>query len=204
VPPATFGGSGLAVLPEFNITVRDLPGFHIVELQGELDMMSAVGLADALVEIAGSTVVVDLSGLTFMDSSGISAVVVARNRILADGRGRLVLTRPGAIVRKVLEIVGLSAWIVEGAPEWDESTRPASSRGRNPDRPAAMDWSVQPQVWAWIRSHLHALRQTWHITGACFIPDCEERAMHFPPSRYCTTHTSKGWRLVKVETPRTR
>jgi len=48
----------------------------------------------------------------------------------------------------------------------------------------------QPHVWAWIRRNLYALRQTWHKTGACLIPDCEERAMHFPPSRYCKMHTS--------------
>jgi len=108
------------VSPEFSITTRELPGLHIVALHGELDIVSAYGLALALVEVAGSTVVVDLSGLTFMDSSGISALVMARNRIVADGRGQLVLARPGAIVRRALEIVGLNAWIVEWSPGWDE------------------------------------------------------------------------------------
>lgn len=61
---------------EFSVTSRDLPGFHIVALHGELDIVSAYDLALALVEVAGSTVVaVDLSDLTFMgfhwhDSSG--------------------------------------------------------------------------------------------------------------------------------------
>ena len=73
--------------PEFSITARNLPGVHIVTLHGELDIASADGLADALVEVAGSTVVVDLSGLTFMDSSGIGALVVARNRVLSEGMG---------------------------------------------------------------------------------------------------------------------
>ena len=119
-PPATFGGNGLAVSPEFSITTRDLPGVHILALHGELDIVSAYDLALALVEVAGSTVIVDLSDLIFIDSSGISALVMARNRILADGRGQLVLTRPGGIVRTALEIVGLSAWIVEWSPDWDE------------------------------------------------------------------------------------
>ena len=55
-------------------------------LHGELDIVSAYDLALALVEVAGSTVVVDLSDLTFMDSTGISALVMARKRILDDGR----------------------------------------------------------------------------------------------------------------------
>jgi hypothetical protein len=42
---------------------------HIVALRGELDREAAVGLSTWLVEIAGSPVVVDLSELSFMDSS---------------------------------------------------------------------------------------------------------------------------------------
>lgn len=63
---------------------------------------------------------VDLSGLTFMDSSGIGALVVARNRVLSKGLGQLVVTRPTAIVRTAFEIVGLTAWIVDWSADWDE------------------------------------------------------------------------------------
>ena len=34
--------------------------------------------------------------------------------------GDLVLTRPTAIVRMALEVVGLSGWIVDWSPQWDE------------------------------------------------------------------------------------
>lgn len=108
------------MLPEFSIIVRSLPELHIVALHGELDVASADGLASSLVELAGSTLVVDLSDLSFMDSSGIGALVRARNRIRAEGLGDLVLTRPGAVVRKALEIVGLDAWTVEWSPDWTE------------------------------------------------------------------------------------
>lgn len=83
-------------------------------------MESARGVADAIAEVAGSTVVVDLADLTFMDSTGISALVVARNRILTVGQGQLVVTRPTKIVRRAMDIVGLSDWIVEWSPDWDE------------------------------------------------------------------------------------
>ncbi len=122
VPPAPFGRNGFAVVPEFSFTVRDLPDIHVVLLHGELDIVSAEGLADALVKVAGSTLVVDLSDLTFMDCSGIDALVVARNRILANGQGQLVVTRPTAFVRKALEIVGLGAWIVQWLSDWNEET----------------------------------------------------------------------------------
>ena len=108
------------MLPDFSITVRNLPDLHVVAMHGELDVASAEGLTDALIELAGSTLVVDLSGLTFMDSSGIGALVRARNRIKAEGLGEMVLTRPGAIVGRALGIVGLSAWIVDWSPDWNE------------------------------------------------------------------------------------
>ena len=108
------------MLPDFSITVRNLPDVHVVAMHGELDVASAGGLENSLVELAGSTLVVDLSGLMFMDSSGIGALVRARNRIKAEGLGEMVLTRPGEIVRRALEIVGLSAWIVDWSPDWNE------------------------------------------------------------------------------------
>jgi anti-sigma B factor antagonist len=110
--------------PEFCITATDLPDpdVHVVALHGELDIVSANGLACALVEVAGSTVVVDLSGLTFMDCSGIDALVAAKTRILDNGLGQLVVTRPSAIVRKALEIVGLGGWIMAWSPDWDRQT----------------------------------------------------------------------------------
>lgn len=101
------------MLPEFSVTVLDLPDMHVVALHGELDVVSADGLVDVLVEEAGSTLVVDLSGLTFMDCTGIAALVKARNRIRSKGLGQLVLSRPGVIVRKTLETVGLGEWIME-------------------------------------------------------------------------------------------
>ncbi len=108
------------MLPDFSVTIRNVPDVHVVALFGELDAATSDGLADAIVGAAGSTVVVDLSGLTFMDSSGIGALVVAKKRIVANGLGQLVLTRPGAAVSRVLDIVGLSQWVVEWSPDWNE------------------------------------------------------------------------------------
>ncbi len=90
---------------------------HVVSLQGELDMATAEGLAEWLVGISGSTVVVDLSELTFMDSSGITAIVMARNQMLEMGDD-LILTRPHPNVERALEVVGLGAWVTDWDPAW--------------------------------------------------------------------------------------
>jgi anti-anti-sigma factor len=108
------------VLPQFSITVRNLPDLdmHVVELSGELDIVSADFLTAALVEVAGSTVVVDLSDLAFMDCRGVAALIAARDHIEANGLGNIVLTDPQRMVRKPLEILGLGDWIVERSPDW--------------------------------------------------------------------------------------
>jgi anti-sigma B factor antagonist len=103
---------------QFSFTVRDLPGVHIVALTGELDMLTAKGLPEELTAIAGSTVVVDLADLTFMDSMGIAALITARNKIREDGDDDLVVSRPLRNVRRVLEITGLSELIVDWSDEW--------------------------------------------------------------------------------------
>ena len=103
--------------PDFSFTIRELPDLRVVTFRGELDVASAHGLAEALIALAGSTVVIDLTDLAFMDSSGIAALVKARNRI-TDESHRLVLTRPADNVRKVLEIVGLLDWVEEWSPAW--------------------------------------------------------------------------------------
>lgn len=108
------------MLPTFSFTARDLPDEHVVALHGELDVASVDGLTDALVDVAGSTLVLDLSDLTFIDCSGIAALVAARNRIRSKGLGEMVVTRPGTTVRRTLEIVGLGAWITEWLLAWDE------------------------------------------------------------------------------------
>lgn len=104
-------------MSDFSRRVANVGGIHVVLLKGDLDMATAVGLAEWLIEISGSTVVVDLSGLTFMDSSGITAMVMARNE-MQDKGDNLVLTRPNPIVRRTLEVVGLSDWIARWDPAW--------------------------------------------------------------------------------------
>ena len=63
------------MLPTFSFTARDLPDEHVVALHGELDVASVDGLTDALVDVAGSTLVLDLSDLKHTDSMGLGTLV---------------------------------------------------------------------------------------------------------------------------------
>ncbi|MGW6023846.1 STAS domain-containing protein [Streptomyces sp. NPDC055099] len=82
----------------------------VVELTGELDHESCSQLRDVLPGLAlrrGQLLVVDLAGITLCDSSGISALIAARNHALAAGAGIALAAVPGRISR-VLALVGLS------------------------------------------------------------------------------------------------
>jgi len=77
---------------------------------GELDAHNCGELGDALRDATGGTpaaaVVIDASGLSFIDSSAISELLRLREQLDADG-GSLVLSDVQPSVRRVLEITGL-------------------------------------------------------------------------------------------------
>jgi anti-sigma B factor antagonist/stage II sporulation protein AA (anti-sigma F factor antagonist) len=101
----------------FDISVSQNDGTSIVRMSGELDLASSDRLSALLAELSDRTVVVDLAGLTFIDSSGIAALVAAKDRLQSAGR-ELVLTRPQPNVDRVLEMTGLEGWISQWRPEW--------------------------------------------------------------------------------------
>jgi anti-anti-sigma factor len=101
-----------------NIQVVHLDAAPVVILAGALDVSTAEELRTSL-EPLGGRVLVDLYGVSFMDSSGLAAFVVTRERLLANG-GNLHLRSPQDQVRRVFETVGIADWIIghpAGAPE---------------------------------------------------------------------------------------
>lgn len=82
----------------------------ILRLRGEVDICTASRLRDRLAALlkgdGRSAVVLDLSGLEFMDATGLEVLVQAQ--LLAGARGtELVLAHPPGIVRRLLEVTGL-------------------------------------------------------------------------------------------------
>ncbi len=88
-----------------DISVNGATECHM-RVAGELDMATAARLRHALTDRAPDCrVLLDLSGLSFCDSSGLSAMV-AGHRHLA--RGELVLTGIPRHLQKILDVTGLS------------------------------------------------------------------------------------------------
>jgi anti-anti-sigma factor len=105
----------------FGVTSHDFDGGRLFALRGELDASTCQGLAERLIGLPGSLVVVDLCQLTFIDSSGVGAIHAARQMAISDG-GTLVVSRPTPIVHRVLEITGLDVWIVDWDPAWSNGS----------------------------------------------------------------------------------
>lgn len=80
-------------------------------VHGELDQGTAPELRGALGSAMGessASVLVDLSGCDFIDSTGLSLLVEAKRRLGEDGRGFGVCC-PDADVRRLLELTGIDA-----------------------------------------------------------------------------------------------
>jgi anti-sigma B factor antagonist len=81
----------------------------VLALSGELDAANATEAHKRLLGLAlrpGGELVLDLSELTFMDSTGIRPILQADEHARRHGAS-LVVARPPAQVLRVLELVGL-------------------------------------------------------------------------------------------------
>jgi len=84
-------------------------GRVLVAVDGELDLATAPELRDVLVALSedgDKEVTLDLTGLEFIDSTGLSVLVMTFTRARAAG-GSLVIRNPSQSVTRILEITGL-------------------------------------------------------------------------------------------------
>ena len=102
--------------PEFELSVSIDAGVRIVAVSGELDIDTMGELSEALaVDAALDTTVVDLRGLTFIDSSGVSGLLGAARR-LRDADRRMVCVHGPVRIQRVFELTG-----VDTVLEWVDS-----------------------------------------------------------------------------------
>jgi anti-anti-sigma factor len=100
------------VSAEFEVTSQDAdPGTHAVRLvaRGELDVYVGPVIIDRVTQLAEQGVkliVLDLSGVTFLDSSGLREIIKASN-ILSSHDGQLLIEGATGATQRVLEITGM-------------------------------------------------------------------------------------------------
>lgn len=88
--------------------VDEMQGCAVVTAGGEIDVHTSPGLSDALRagDASSDQIVLDLTAVTFLDSTGLSAMVTALNRTRERG-GSMSLVGPSGVVRRVLAITEL-------------------------------------------------------------------------------------------------
>lgn len=101
------------VEPILGVTVgRDPDGTPVIALAGQLDLATAPDAEHAFATLAGAEepahretndVVVDVSDLTFMDSTGLTVLLRAASRGYA-----VRLRRPTRSIRRLLAVTGLT------------------------------------------------------------------------------------------------
>lgn len=95
---------------ELQVEVRQVDRGTVVAVEGELDLASGPLLQahiDQVLTDRSGTVLIDLRGLEFMDSTGLSIMVKAHHDAEAAAR-RLVLVKGPPQVQRLLELTGLA------------------------------------------------------------------------------------------------
>jgi anti-anti-sigma factor len=97
---------------DFDLTLARLaPRTHVATVRGELDLHTEGDLRRSLaplVDVADATVIVDLCGAPFVDSSALGTLTACACRLRAGG-GDLVIASNDPRLRRVLELTGLLA-----------------------------------------------------------------------------------------------
>ena len=103
----------------YRLQVRTKDGLLIVELSGEIDHHSAVGLREKLDALLlrerPRRFILDLCHVDFMDSAGLG-LLMGRLRLVKELGGSMLLARPNARVLKILRLAGMERFMeIDGA-----------------------------------------------------------------------------------------
>ncbi len=116
-----------------DLSTVDYDNQAVVALCGELDVTDAAGVAVALAGVVAChpNVIIDLTGLEFIDCGGLRALAGAREQARRAG-GELLLAAPQRLVLRMLALTGLVDVFSVHASLGHAEVRRASWLGRKP------------------------------------------------------------------------
>lgn len=94
------------------IQVAGQDGATVLHVTGELDIAARTQMEEALERAScepGRRLTVDVSGLRFIDASGLGLFVAAHNRLVDEGCGGIVVKGASGMVRRVFAITALTS-----------------------------------------------------------------------------------------------
>jgi anti-sigma B factor antagonist len=183
-------------MPEIRNRFRVVSGVPVVSAPAEIDITAAYYLRAALRQAGnhGHVTVVDMTGTWLCDSAGLSMLLGAHKRALADG-GELRLVIPaGAAVLRVFMVTGVDqliprfASVPEAVAQLPETARPPRLVAlRSPDATAG------------------ALAEAWERGQVGDIRTCEQCGIAFVPlrehARFCSVGCRTAWNAEHLGDP---
>jgi len=97
------------VVPHFELSEEPDSGAHVICLRGEIHVTTAPRFAEHLneaIESGQTAVVLDMTGVEFIDSTGLS-VLLNGMRLITQRRGRLALVCTNPTVLRLFQITNL-------------------------------------------------------------------------------------------------
>lgn len=94
---------------ELSVSQVETGGDTVIHVAGEFDLATVADLRqplDDVIDTATGDITVDLSAVTFLDSTALTVLVGAHQRAAADQR-RLKVRNPSPVVHQVLKLTGL-------------------------------------------------------------------------------------------------
>lgn len=90
----------------FDISCIDEGGVEVVAVAGELDVAGAPALAAELSRAGAGPLLLDMCGTTFVDSSGLRALIEGREHAVAHGRRFALACSPDGALARLLSLSG--------------------------------------------------------------------------------------------------
>lgn len=94
---------------DLSLLEKDLQGFHIIEVSGEIDVYTAPKLRETIVAAVDrgySRLIVDIEKVAFLDSTGLGVLVGALKRVRSDN-GSLDIICTNERLLRIFDITGL-------------------------------------------------------------------------------------------------
>ena len=138
-------------MPDDKFPVEVVGGVPVVAAPAEVDITNAEELQSALIKAAANghgTLVVDMTGTQFCDSSGLHALIAMHKKAEAEGR-EVLLVIPGTTVLRVFALTGMDRVIPNFTSLAEALAQTAASangrsRQRNQGDALADDQPTQP------------------------------------------------------------
>jgi len=105
--------TGTTPIADFGVGVSVVGERAILAVRGEVDMLTTpdlIAMVDAAIDDGHRSVVLDLAELDFMSVMGLRAIAGGADRLEVAG-GALTIRSPSALVRRLLDIMGLAGLV---------------------------------------------------------------------------------------------